>query len=145
VSAQEERAVEVVRLAQSGELGRAGVDLCALFSEAVSRGQRVERMADDERHKREAVEREANALAAILADVLEATSRRGQLDAAELNRLVAPVPHDARRRVLAYRHKLTAFAGVPPMDQSGPLPRVPPRAAVLRESVRTVTIDMDPL
>jgi hypothetical protein len=135
---REQRAAQVVALARAGELGQDGTDLVALFTEAVKRGGRAEQLADDERRKREGVEREANALAAVLADVLH-TAASGRLDVAKLDELIAPVPSDARRRVLAYRHRLSVWAGAArALDQYGPLPDVPPRASVLRESVRTI-------
>lgn len=90
--------------------------------------------------KREAlarIEREANALAAIVADILD-----GQLP----NDVVDDLPHDARRRVIAYRHRGSFFdrMGTAGRDQFGPLPKVPPRTSVMRERARTIDVDPVP-
>lgn len=88
--------------------------------------------------KREAIERiedETNALAATVADVLDEWDAP---DPTELDRIVDRLPHDARRRVTAYRHAGGLFGGIVGRDQFGPLPKVPPRSRVFRERERTI-------
>lgn len=131
--AQQERAAEVVRAAQRGDLGPVGRDLVALFATAAEQGTRAQRAATYERDKRRTLEDEANALAAVVADLL---------DGKNVDDVVDDLPHDARRRVLAYRHQTTPLlGGFAPRDQFGPLPKVPPRASVMRERVRTIDHD----
>lgn len=81
---------------------------------------------------RERVEREANALAAVVADVLNGRA---------VDDVVDDLPHDARRRVIAYRHQSSPMAGVSAQDQFGRLPVVPPRASVMRDRVRVWDAD----
>lgn len=82
---------------------------------------------------RDGFEREANALAAIVADLM---------GGAHPDDVVDDLPHDARRRVLAYRHRNGPYAGIGSRDQFGPLPTVPPRDSVMRDRVRTIDVEI---
>jgi hypothetical protein len=130
---QNRRATDVVRMAQAGELGQAGVDLVALLTEGHKRGQRAEQSERRALDQAERIEREANALAAVLADLM---------DGAPIDPTVDDLPYDARRRVLAYRHQSAPIARFVARDQFGRLPQVPPRASVMRDRVRVVDVDL---
>lgn len=121
--------VALVRHARRGQYGPEAADLASMIQVVSTRGLHA---AD----RAERVEREANALAAVVADLL---------NGADVNAVVNDLPHDARRRVMAYRHATIAAAFAPlaptPRDQFGRLPEVPPRAAVMRDSVRVVDVE----
>lgn len=123
-----DRAAHVVRQAIDGNLGPEARDLAALFAEGARRGREETARADR-------FEREANALAAVVADLM---------DGAQINETVDDLPHDARRRVIAYRHKSGPVNWAHPMDQFGPLPTVPPRASVMRDRIRVVDQEPEP-
>lgn len=88
------------------------------------------------------VEAEANALAATVADVLDEAARDGAVPVYTIDPLVDRLPHDARRRVLAYRHAAGPFGPLGARDQFGPLPKVPPRTRVFRQRERTIDGDV---
>lgn len=116
-----------VRDALNGQLGEDGVALAQLFRESADRGQQEKRRADK-------LEREANALAAVLADIL---------DGQAVDDVANDLPHDARLRVLAYRHQHgLGRIGARPSSQFGRLPTVPPRASVMRKRERVIDVDV---
>lgn len=118
-----DRAAHVVRQAIDGNLGPEARDLAALFAEGARRGREETARADK-------LEREANALAAVVADILNGVP---------VDDVVDDLPHDARIRVIAYRHQGSPFAeSFRGVTQFGELPRVPPRASVMRRRVRVV-------
>lgn len=136
MTAQQERAAaDVVRRAAQGELGPDGNALLYLFKTASDRGRAAETSSDK-------LEREANALAAVVADLLIAAR-----DSDALRRIVDAVvddlPHNARQRVNAYRNQrdLPSFRAWNSFGQA--LPTVPPRVSVMRERVHT--IDLQPV
>lgn len=118
-----------VRRAVDGQATPAdGEILLDLFRRAS--GRKADR---DAAARRDTYERQANALAAVVADTLEG---------ARVDDVVDDLPHDARRRVVAYRHRLSPMRGVPGRDQFGPLPVVPPRVSVMRDRTRTVDAEV---
>lgn len=121
--------------AQAGEYGQDGTDLVALFARAHQQAMDAEALSERERAQREGIEREANALAAVVAELLDPQRGRSPSEVA------TELPDDARRRVNAYRHQLSGLRIMARDSLGRPLPQVPPRASVLRTEVRVIDVE----
>lgn len=135
-------AEQAVQRAVAGNGTPADAEILAdLFRRAS--GKRADRQAAS---RAEVLEREANALAAVLADVVHdaAVDDRDTSAIDICNRYIDDLPRDARRRVLAYRHRRSRYLFLRSADQFGPLPDVPARDSVMRDRVRTIDVEPAP-
>lgn len=135
MTAREDAASDLVRRAAAGQSGEDGKALLFLFKAASDHGRTAE-------SKVAGLEREANALAAVIADLLKAATVDEPLRQI-VDLVVDDLPPDARNRVNAYRHQGSAFPGAGAWTSRGDrLPTVPPRVSVMRERLRTIDADV---
>jgi hypothetical protein len=138
VTSPERLAAEAVHAAARGDLGEQGLVLVELFRQAHTNSAAVRDAAVKANEWAEGIEREANALAAVVADILRAAASNDDLRRI-VDAVVDDLPHDARQRVQAYRHRRSPWASGRAMNSYGqPLPAVPPRASVMRKRERVV-------
>jgi hypothetical protein len=137
---QREHAADVVRAAIRGDEGELGRDLDAINQAAAEQGRRDRADAHRAHELAEAADRDAWALSWVLAEIMDGLA--GSEAQRVVDGIVDDLPRDVRRRVIAVRHSRGPHSPFAPRDQFGRLPVPPPRAAVMRERVRTIDVEL---